>query len=126
MTGSYDIALDKGAGMLRLTMGGFFDAALVDEMRAALVVALRQLNCPPGEHVTLCDITGMNIQSQELVQRFAALVGSPEVVSRRLAFVTGATLARLQARRLTSRDGVAYFSDVPSAMAWLIDERAAA
>lgn len=124
MTGWYDIALEPRERLLRLTMGGFFEPARVADMREALIVALRELNCPPGEHLTLCDVTAMNIQSQELVQHFAALVGSPEVVSRRLAFVTGATLARLQARRLTSREGVAFFADVPSAMAWLIGENA--
>ena len=40
--------------------------------------------------------------------------------------MTSATLARLQARRLTSRDGVAYFDDMAAARAWLTDERAAA
>lgn len=75
--------------------------------------------CAANQHLTLCDIRGMDIQSQERVEEFSQLVGSDAVRSRRLAFVTAKSLARLQARRLSSRAGLEFFSDPESACAWL-------
>ena len=120
MTGWFEIEVEARRSLLHLTMGGFFDAATVERLRAAIVAALPRLGCPANTHLTLCDITAMSIQSQEMVQRFTALIGSPAVRSHRLAFVTGATLARLQARRLTDREGVAFFDDAGAARDWLL------
>lgn len=126
MDGWFEIGSNARQRLVCLSMGGFFDADGVGRLRNALATEVRRLGTAPGEHLTLCDITAMSIQSQEMVGRFSALVGSPAVRSRRLAFVTGATLARLQARRLTDREGVAFFADVEAATAWLLDEQAQA
>ena len=77
------------------------------------------LPCPNNSHVTLCDIRQMEIRSQAIVGEFTQLVGSDDVRSRRLAFVTTKSLARLQSRRLTSREGVEFFSAVDAALEWL-------
>lgn len=115
----YRIDLIPGECLVKLSMGGFFDAPAIEGLRVTLVEKLTRLACPPNQHILLCDITAMNIQSQDAVARFTHLVGHPSVRSRQLAFVTGATLARLQARRLTDREGVAFFSDETEALAWL-------
>jgi len=119
MQGWFRIEADRRASLIRLTMGGFFDSATIGDMRAQLVTAIGSLTCPPNEHLTLCDIRGMDIQTQDRVEEFSRLVGSDDVRSRRLAFVTARSLARLQAKRLSARADVEFFSDLESAHDWL-------
>ncbi|VXD00299.1 hypothetical protein [Sphingomonas sp. 8AM] len=119
MQGWFRIEADRRASLIRLTMGGFFDSETVVAMRAQMVTAIDSLTCPPNEHLTLCDMRSMDIQSQERVEEFSRLVGSDDVRSRRLAFVTAKSLARLQAKRLSSRPGLEFFSDPESAHDWL-------
>jgi SpoU rRNA methylase family enzyme len=119
MAGWFRIDVEPSACLVRLTMGGFFDSATIAAMRRDLVVAIAALPCVANAHVTLCDIREMDIQSQERVEEFARLVGSDDIRSRRLAFVTAKSLARLQARRLTSREGVEFFSEIKAALDWL-------
>lgn len=119
MDASFDIVADPARDLIRLTMRGFFAEPDIVRMRASLLHALTELHCAPNQHKTLCDIREMKIQSQESVTLFQQLVGSETVRSRFLAFVTSATLARLQARRLTSREGVQFFSNLEEASDWL-------
>lgn len=119
MEASFKVIAETDKDMIRLTMSGFFAESDIRRMRTALMVALTELHCAPNQHKTLCDIRRMQIQSQESVTLFQQLVGSEPVRSRLLAFVTSATLARLQARRLTSRQGVQFFSDMQEAADWL-------
>lgn len=121
MQGWFGITVEHDICLVRLTMGGFFDQETIVRMRDELMSVVASLPCPRNEHVTLCDIREMKIQSQERVADFTRLVGSEEIRSRRLAFVTGASLARLQARRLTNREGVSFFSDPSEALMWLTD-----
>lgn len=119
MKGWFHIEGESSDCLIRLTMGGFFDSSTISEMRRDFVRAIVTLPCPANLHVTLCDIRQMEIQSQAIVGEFTQLVGSDDVRSRRLAFVTTKSLARLQARRLTSRDGVEFFTAVDAALEWL-------
>ncbi|MDO6414321.1 hypothetical protein Q4F19_07995 [Sphingomonas sp. BIUV-7] len=81
--------------------------------------AVAGLGCLPNQHLTICDIRGMAIQSQEAVGRFSQLVGTEKVRSRKLAFVTTKSLARIQARRLTDRREVEFFDTIVAAEVWL-------
>jgi hypothetical protein len=117
--GWYTIDADNEACLLRLVMGGFFKQALIGRLAAEVRAAVSQMRCELNEHTTLCDIKAMKIQSQEMVLAFQQLVGSAAIKSRRLAFVTGSTLARLQAQRLTDRPDVAFFKDTEEAETWL-------
>lgn len=119
MKASFKVIAEPEKDLIQLTMSGFFTESDIRRMRADLIVALTELHCLPNQHKTLCDIREMKIQSQESVTLFQQLVGSEPVRSRLLAFVTSATLARLQARRLTSREGVQFFSDMQEALKWL-------
>jgi hypothetical protein len=119
MQGWFRVEVERDACLIRLTMGGFFDSATIGAMRRELVQAVATLPCGANAHLTLCDIREMDIQSQERVEEFARLVGSDDIRSRRLAFVTAKSLARLQAKRLTTRGGVEFFSDLDAALGWL-------
>ncbi|MAP62347.1 MAG: hypothetical protein CMH34_01065 [Microbacterium sp.] len=99
-------------------MAGFFEHKDVQ----AFAATYRQALTDPKTrgHLTLVDITGMKIQAQDTVGAFAALLASPDVRSRRLAFVTNSSLSRLQAQRLTDCEGLEFFDRVDDAEASLL------
>lgn len=117
MEASYSVTPDKSRNLVRVKMAGFFDQEGVQEFAATYRQVLSHLKAPG--HLTLVDITGMNIQAQDIAGAFAALLASPDVRSRRLAFVCSSSLARLQAQRLTDREGVEFFDRMGDAEDWL-------
>jgi hypothetical protein len=122
MDAEFAIVADRSLGTLRVTMSGFFDHGSVEAFVRDVHLKLDQLGARPNEHLMLCDVRRMKIQTQDVVRLFSAIVGSPRLRSKRLAFVTGSSLSRLQAKRLTDRAGVLFFSDVAAAEEWLFDE----
>lgn len=100
-------------------MSGFFTKPDIEAFVLDLNQKMHQLAMPLNEHLMLCDVRGMKIQTQDIVTSFAGVVGHSKFRSKRLAFVTGSSLSRMQAKRLTTREGVSYFSDIVEAEAWL-------
>ena len=121
MNAEFSVLVDRRRGALRVSMGGFFVPADVARFAEEVQRKLDQLGLPPNAHLMLCDVRRMKIQAQDIVAAFGQIVGNPRYRSKRLAFVTGSSLARLQAQRLPAREGVAYFSDPAAAEAWLFD-----
>ena len=119
MSANFSIVIEPSADLIRVKMGGFYSEADVAAFTAELTAKMQALRCAPNQHSMFCDVSEMNIQSQEIVGMFSKVVGHPKFRSKLLAFVTGSTLARLQAQRLTSREGVEFFSDVDDAETWL-------
>lgn len=117
MNAKYQITPDRSLNLMRAQMEGFFNGDDVQRFAADYRDALSKI-ISPG-HLTMLDITGMKIQAQDVVGSFTALLASPDVRSRKLAFVCSSTLARLQAQRLTERDGVEFFENAKEAEAWL-------
>lgn len=123
MSAQYDAVADPGKGLIRASVSGFFTIEDVVAFERMLRASIDTLCCDVDRHLTLCDATGMRIQSQEVVAAFAALARNPSIRSRRLAFVLGQSLARTQTRRLVDprREGVAYFETAVAAEAWLFE-----
>ncbi|WP_311270269.1 hypothetical protein [Sphingobium sp. WCS2017Hpa-17] len=119
MDATYTVTPDKSRNLARVKMAGFFDQKEVQEFAATYRQVLAHLKAPG--HLTLVDIVGMKIQAQDIVGSFAALLASPDVRSKKLAFVCSSSLSRLQAQRLTDRQGVEFFDRVDDAEAWLFD-----
>jgi hypothetical protein len=120
MDAHFTAVADPHHDLVRLTLAGFFTVADVARFDAALYEAFSRMRCGPNAHLTVCDASGMKIQTQDVVAAFAAVMANPSHRSRRLAIVTSASLARMQARRLTKRAEVGYFSDMAEAEAWLL------
>ena len=120
MDAHFSIAVEPPLDLVRITMGGFFTEADIGAFRYALETRMEALACAANQHLTLCDVRTMNIQTQEIVGAFSKVVGHPTFQSRRLAFITSSSLARMQTRRLTDREGVKLFTDVTEAEAWLL------
>ncbi len=109
-------------------MSGLFTLADIAAFLEARQRAHDDLGCAPNAHVTLNDLRGMKIQSQEVVAAFRAMLADPAFRSRRLAFVAAPTLARGQLlRALQDRDNHARcFNSAGEAEAWLFAEQRSA
>lgn len=77
--------------MLYITMSGFFGRSDVEALRTDLVDKIKCLGAARNQHLTLCDVAGMAIQTQDIVAEFAVLVATPELQAKKLAFVDGST-----------------------------------
>lgn len=121
MKASWIVAAEPQRNCLRMKISGFFTvddvAAFAATVAAEIAVLKRQAGALP--HVTLCDTRGVQIQSQDAVAAFTAMLDNPAARSRRLAYVVDAALARMQIRRLTERSDAGYFDTVEAAEAWL-------
>ena len=119
MTGHYSIDVDPVRDLVHIRLSGFFDLATIAAFDRARRPAYARLTCGPNQQLTLCDISGCNLQSQEAVAAFRGVLAERSLFSRRLALLTGSSLARMQARRILDRDTVACFVEEADAMAWL-------
>ncbi|MEG3086624.1 hypothetical protein [Sphingomonas sp. PB4P5] len=120
VTDKYSISVDRLAAFVRIKLGGFFALEDVQEFAAAQRRAYETLASAKGRHVTLCDVSACKIQPQEVVEAFRGLLTDRSLMSARMAFVTGASPAKMQIRRLIARDTCRFFEDEVSAERWLV------
>ena len=127
MSAEFVISLDPARNLIDVRMSGFYGIDDVRRYAAAIGEATRTLGGEPGRQRMLSDITGMQIQSQEIVAAFAAFMADPRYAARRIAFVVDTSLARMQLNRAKmGRDAQAFHSR-DAAEAWLFaEDRAAA
>jgi hypothetical protein len=104
-------------------MGGFFGMGDVDAFARDLSIRLADMNIKPNEHLMLYDLRQMKIQAPETVSAFGGLAGSVSLRSRRLAVVTGTSLVRTQAMRLTDRQRFSFFDNIEAAERWLFERQ---
>lgn len=127
MSARFAFDVDPARDLVRITMSGFYEQPDIEAFLEARRKAHMALRCAPNQHLTLNDLRGMKIQSQEMVDSFRALLAAPEYRSRRLAFVTSPTLATSQLKRALASRTARCFTDMDKAEAWLFsDLRAAA
>jgi hypothetical protein len=121
MQGSYTIEIDDQRNLARMTLKGFFNPDLlrqfVEERNA------RYARLSPG-HVTLADVREMQIQTQDMVDAFRRMLNDPASQSRKLAFVTASSLARMQLIRAAEARVARLFETVEGAEAWLMSDDA--
>jgi len=119
MAASHSIDVDP-RGVVRYTLAGFFDQASLASLKAERAAKLPLLETPPNQHMTLCDVSQCAIQSQDALAALRAMLAEPQWQARRLAFVVGGALARMQVRRVVPMTpNVRWFDDRLSAEAWL-------
>jgi hypothetical protein len=125
MSASYTVTIDPRLGLLRITLGGFFELTDVEALETEKKAALVQLGRQRNGHLTLVDVSECKLQAQTVFGAFQSAIGDPRYMARRLAFVTGSSLVRMQVRRMTSRDNMAFFTTIADAEAWLFEPVAA-
>jgi hypothetical protein len=122
MSANFHVEADPTRDLVRIRLSGFFTADDIEAFLEARRLAHAQLRCRPNRHLTINDVTGMKIQSQDIVAAFRDMLSAPEYQSRRLAFVTGPTLARSQLMRTLVNRTARCFDDHAAAEAWLFSE----
>ena len=122
MDASFSFSIDRAWDLVRIQMAGLFTRADIDAFLEERRLAHAQLACAPNRHLTLNDLRGMKIQSQEAVADFRLMLSDPAFRSRRLAFVAGQTLARSQLMRALGDRDARCFDNVEEAEDWLFDE----
>jgi hypothetical protein len=116
----FSVKVETEQSIVRIAMSGFFQPSDVSLFVDARNTEHRQLRCPPNGHLTLVDIRGMKIQSQESVRAFAEILSDPIYASRKIAFVVETSLARMQLKRAAAgRDG-GFFDSPKEAEIWLL------
>lgn len=125
MSAEFHISVDPVRAIVRLTISGFFAVDDVEAFAARQRAAYAQLAYRSGEHLTLCDVSDCKIQTQDVFEAFRTLLADESLMSRRIAFVTGISPAKMQIRRIIDRDDARFFDDLASAEAWLFAPAAA-
>lgn len=115
----FSISVDVTSGTMRLYLQGLLTTADVADFARQQRAASASLRSHGGTCLTLCDVTECKIQAQEVVERFRTLLRHLCLRSRRIAFVTGASPAKMQVRRLIDRDAAGFFETHAEAEAWL-------
>ncbi|HEX8413997.1 MAG TPA: hypothetical protein VF637_08945, partial [Sphingomicrobium sp.] len=98
-----------------MKVGGLFTLNDVQAFAAEQRAAYAKLGTARGRHRTLCDVSECKIQLQEVFAAFRQLLEDPWLMSERMAFVTGGSPAKMQIRRLISRDSCRFFDGVREA-----------
>lgn len=124
MSANFHVEADPTRDLVRIRLSGFFTADDIEAFLEARRLAHAQLRCGPNRHLTINDVTDMKIQSQDIVAAFRDMLSAPEYQSRRLAFVTGPTLARSQLMRTLVNRNARCFDDQAAAEAWLFSKDA--
>ncbi len=125
MNEKFQFEIDRARGLVRITMSGFYEPEDVAAFVEARKKAHEELGLPRNAHMTLNDLRGMKVQSQDTVRAFQAILTAPEYRSRKLAFVVDRNLAAMQLERtLVARDAQ-MFTDVPSAERYLFADEGA-
>ncbi len=120
MIANYSFEIDQARRIVRIKIGGFFGAGEVACFAEAQARAYARLPHDSERHLTLCDISDCKIQLQEVVDGFRRLIDDPKRMARRIAFVTGSSPARMQIRRMISRDSARVFECAVEAELWLL------
>ena len=118
--GSFTIEVDIARSLVRIAMAGFFGPHDIARFVAERAAVHAQLTCAPNQHMTLNDLRGMKIQSQDAVAAFRAILGDPAYRSKRLSVVVSQTLARSQLMRALEGRDARCFETVTMAEAWLL------
>lgn len=123
MHATFSVRCHPTLDLLEISMAGFFgdaDIAAFDRRRRD---EMAKLACPAGQHRTLVDIAGMDVQSQAAVAAFGRLLADPRSHSHRLAFVVRRSLARTQVIRALGGREARHFESRAEARRWLLVEQ---
>jgi len=121
MNPTYVMNIEPQRCLLRITMSGFFGLSDVSALETDRRNALARLGCARNTHYTLVDVSACKLQPQDVVRAFEGSLSDTRFMSRRIAFVTGSSLARMQVRRMIKREDSHFFDTVEAAEAWLFE-----
>jgi hypothetical protein len=115
----FSISVDPATAFVRIKLSGFFTLDDVSAFAAEQLATYAILAADKGRHRTLCDVSDCKIQLQDVVEAFRQLLTNQDLMSARMAFVTGSSPAKMQIRRLITRDSCRFFETAAEAEQWL-------
>jgi hypothetical protein len=121
----YSATLDPDRKLVQIMLRGHWTIDVARAYEAEFRAALAQFahrGCLLGEQITLIDITGFGVQSQEVAALLEPFAADQTIAPRRTAMVVGTMLAKLQARRVAPDYRI--FVSREEALAWLIEPEA--
>ncbi len=119
---AFSIRFDTVQKLLDIEVRGHWDIATVarfGEAVAMMVSRLPSLGCSLGQQVTLFDMTGFAVQSQDVLPPLGRLAADPGITSRRIAIVAASVLLKMQAKRIAPH--FPRFDDRTAAIEWLME-----
>lgn len=120
----HKVVVDRSHAVVSMVAEGYFGAAELQAAAVDLHAAIRSLGDRVARHVTLYDLTAMNVAPPAVLDAFAAFFTNPAIAplwARRVALVTRSPLVTLQMERVRQvRDTLRIFADRRAAMAWLL------
>jgi len=123
---SHRLHVDRARKLIDLRIKGLIapeDAAWIGEELRAGILSLGEA---VGQHATLYDVREVPVVPPATVDLLKRTFDSPQVRAlwaRKVAFVVGTTLARLQVQRLREvRPDMGIFEDREEAIGWLLAE----
>jgi hypothetical protein len=117
----YNISTDLTKDLVHVELEGFWAESDFSKFMDDLHSAVTKLRCKPGEHLLLCDLTRLNVMSQDIVSYVMSELNSEGPRDARwIAIVVGSALLKLQMQRMLLRANAQIFDDVGSAHEWLM------
>lgn len=122
---SHTILIDRARKLIEVRLSGALpspeDASWIGEEVHA---AIRSLGADVGQHVTLYDASALQVAPAATIDVTKALFANPAVRplwAKRVAYVVGSALGRMQAQRLrAARSDIGVFDNRDEALAWLL------
>ena len=100
---SHEIRVDRERLLVDVALGGFFSPEEAMRATEAVRAAVRALGRDAGRHLTLYDVTEVDIAPGPTIDQLKAAYLDPSIRhlwARKVAYVSPSTLARMQLKRL--------------------------
>lgn len=117
----YTLTADPDRKLITIRIIGMIEPAQVAQLYRDEYAAIHAMGCRLGEHLALVDLTECSLQLQDVAAAFEKQIQSAGK-ARKLAMFTGASVSKMQARRVMKRDDAALFVTREEAERWLFDD----
>lgn len=113
----YKIVIDRQHALVRLDMTGMLSRADADRLVAELVAQIAAARLP--SYAFIIDVSRSPVQAQDMIAAMGEHLAKMKN-ARALAIVTGATLVRLQVRRIFDQPFARFTNTYDQALAWVL------
>ena len=114
------VSTEPDRKLVRATMDGLLTVADVGQFSLDEQAAVREMGLASGEFDLLVITLGSVVQTQEVMEAFAALMANSPLKARRIATVRQGALTKMQSRRIGNvRSNYEVFGTEEEADAWL-------
>jgi len=108
--------------LVRATMKGLLTLEEVKRFSTEEQAAVARMGLKSGEFVLIIQTGGNQVQTQEVMEAFRALMIHSPLKARKIATVRDGALTRMQSRRISQvRSNAEVFDTVVEAEAWLME-----